>query len=267
MASLAIPTRLPVEHLSASSIKTYLDCPLAWKRRYVDREYEPPNGVMILGGAVGAAEGHADHRQIDTGERPPVEDVLDLYADEWQHRIDSEAVEWRGEKPGELKDSGVAAVQVYEKTIAPTYTPTSVEREFELFFEGVDWTVTGYLDLEEADGAVSDRKVRARKLSPSEANVDVQPGLYLMARRAEGNPAPVFRFHTMVRTKSPYAEIVPTVRTDQQLDALTDRILLIAAEIDWRLEHDAWQGAVPGSWRCSERYCGYWLDCPLGGAR
>src|SRR5690606_12595934 len=121
--------------------------------------------------------------------------------------------------------------------------------------------------LELADGVVADRKVRGRRLSKADADTDLQASMYLLARRSEGEPASRFDFHTMVRTKQPQVEVVPTVRTDAQLDRLTDRILAVAAEIAWRCEYDVWQGAVPGSWWCSERFCGYWHACPMGGAR
>lgn len=264
---LEIPRALPVGHLSVSSVNAYLKCPLKWKRRYIDRDYEPPGGKMILGSSVGAAEAHAYQEQIDTGQRPPTEHVLDLFADEWEDRTSREEIAWESDKPGQLKDDGIAVVKAYDLTIAPSVTATHVEREFTLQLEGVDWSFTGFFDVEQDDGAVADLKVRGRKLSPGDAAVDLQPTAYMLARRAEGNPAPAFRYHTMVRVKQPYAEIVPTVRTDRQLDAFVDRLYGIAAEMHWRLENDVWQGAVPGSWWCSEKFCGYWDSCPLGGAR
>lgn len=265
--TLEIPTKLPLAYLSVSSVNLYLSCPLAWKRRYLDREYEPPNGLMVLGSAVGAAEAHADQAIIDGAERPGIEDVVDSFSDEWDERVEREDVVWRDETPGALKDTGTAVVQAFEQSVAPTYTPVSVEREFEVRFEGCEWAITGYLDMEQDDGVVADRKVKGRRLSLNEAANDIQPTTYLLARRAEGNPAPAFHFHTGVRTKTPYAEVVPTLRTDRQLDNFADRLLLIAAEINWRLENDVWQGAAPGSWKCSEKFCGYWRSCPLGGAR
>ncbi len=267
LAELDIPTRLPVANLSASAVKTYLACPLRWKHRYVDRDYEAPSGQMVLGSSVGAAEGHAYQQQIDDGERPATDVVVDLFADEWEDRIGREEIDWRQSKPGELKDAGVQAVTAYDLLVVPGVDPVSVEREFLLSFDGVEWGFTGFYDLEEADGAVSDLKVKARKLSVVDAATDIQPTAYLLARRAEGNPAPVFRYHTMIRTKQPYAEVVPTVRTDGQLDAFTDRLMMVAAEINWRLEMDVWQGAVPGSWICSANFCGYHATCRFGGAR
>jgi hypothetical protein len=264
---LEIPRVLPVENLSVSSINTYLKCPERWRRRYIDREYEPASGAMILGSAVGAAEGHAYQVQIDGEDRPTTEDVLDLYAAEFDERSDREEIDWGDDKPGEIKDTGVLAVTAYEETVVPIVKPVAVEREFRLHFDGVDWGVTGYLDLEDDNDDVDDLKVRKSKLQPKDADADIQPPMYLLARRAEGKPARRFNFHTMVKTKTPYAEIVPTERTDRQLDSLINRVYQVAAEINWRLETDNWGGAVPGAWWCSERMCGYWAGCPMGGAR
>lgn len=266
-ATLEIPRTLPVEHLSASSIGTYMKCPLRWKRRYVDREYESPSGALILGSAVHAAEGQADSIQIETGERPESTVVQDAFSDEWEDRSQREEVNWGHDKPGGLKDTGIKAITAYDRDIAPAIKPVSVEREIRLQLADVDWGFQGFLDLEEADGAIVDRKVRGTKMSPAVANTELAVAPYMLARRAEGNPASIFRFHTFVKVKQPYVEIVPTTRTDRQLDAFVDRLYGIAAEIAWRMETGVWAGAVPGSWYCGERFCGFWDSCGMGGAR
>jgi RecB family exonuclease len=263
---LEIPRTLPVGNLSVSSITTFVRCPERWRRRYIEREYEPTSGAMLLGSAVGAAEGHAYQLQVGEEPRPSTEDVLELYADEFDLRADREEVDWAGAKAGEVKDVGVQAVKAYETAIVPSVTPVAVEREFQIDFDGVEWGMTGYLDLEDDTGGVCDLKVRKSKLSLADAAVDIQPTTYLLARRAEGNPARGFDFHTMVKTKTPYAEVVTTSRSDRQLDALVARVYRIAAEIQWRLETDNWAGAPPGGWWCSQRMCGYWASCAMGGA-
>lgn len=262
---LAVPTRLPLEHLSVSSVSLLMRCPEKFRRRYIAREYEAPSPAMILGSAVGAAEGHADQCVIAGQERPSSGEVADLFSEEWEERIAREEIEWREEKPGEVKDVGVAVLGVYEQTIVPAIRPVSVERRFLLDFEGVEWKFEGFIDLEEADGAVVDRKVRKRKLAASDAAADLQATAYLLARRAEANPAPAFRFHAMVKTQRPYAEVVPTQRTDQQLDAFVARLYGLAAELQWRLEYDNWSLAPPDAWWCSATTCGYYASCPGGG--
>jgi hypothetical protein len=261
------PAVLPVEHLSVSSLNLLARCPERWRRRYLEREYEPANGKMILGSAVGAAEAQHYSQVIDTGEGYTLEQVQDEFSSEWEDRTEREQIEWGSDNAGELKDSGIASIDAYHTQVAPLIIPTSVERQFSVTWPGVAWDLTGFLDLEESDGTVADLKVRGKKLSRMDADHDLQPASYLYARRAEGNPAPRFDFHTMVRTKRPYAEVVSTGRTDAQLDAFADRVFAAAAEIAWRTEYDVWTGAAPGGWWCSERFCGYWSSCKFGGAR
>ena len=54
-ASLAVPARLPVSHLSHSSLALFWRCPERWRRRYVLRERESVGGPAVIGKAVGAA--------------------------------------------------------------------------------------------------------------------------------------------------------------------------------------------------------------------
>lgn len=267
-AMLELPGGLPVDHLSHSSIALLRKCPERWRRRYMLREYEAPSGAMIVGSSCGAATRINFEQKMASGVDLLEADVLDAYADEWRSlTADADSIEWGSEKPDRLRDLGQAALAEYHKRIAPGVAPVSVERKFTLRFDGVPWTFIGYLDLEEADGAVGDTKAKGRRLAQTDADVDPQASGYLLARRAEGNPATEFRFHTMVRTAKPTAEIIHTNRTDRQLDAFLRRIFNAAAEIHWRATNDVWDGAVPGSWWCSEKWCGYWSSCPMGGAR
>lgn len=265
------PQSIPgVDHLSVSSIRTYLTCPEAWRRRYLEREYEPSSPALILGSAVGHAAGQNYSQKIDSKEDMPEADLLDLYAGEFDYKQDTEEIVWGDVKPGEVKDSGAKVLAVYHTLTAPQVQPISVEREFEMSWEGLDWTFTGALDFEEVDGDVSDIKTKSRSMNQLDADTDFQASMYLVARRAEGNPAKRFGFHQMVKVKNPEAKHVTPVytsRTDTQLDFVEHRVFQVAAEMAWRIESDNWGYAVPGSWKCSERYCGYWSTCPAGGLR
>jgi hypothetical protein len=272
VAVLEAPRTLPgdLRSLSHSSLTTYLKCPLKWKRRYLDGEFEPASGNLIVRSAVGRAESISDQRKIDDGDFLPLADVLDAYSDEWDLKVDQETdrmpIDWDDQKPGDIKDSGTKVLTLYHKVFVPALEPVAVERPFVLHLPGVDFTYRGYLDLETADGLVIDRKVKAKSLTQDEADADVQPTSYLLARRTEGNPAKGFRFDVLKRLKKePKVDLVETGRTEEQLNHFAERILLIAAEIAWRAEYDKWQGAVPGSWWCSAKYCGFHATCPFGG--
>ncbi len=253
------PAVLPVDHLSLSSLRQFQMCPLKWKRQRLDHEYEPPSGKMLLGSSAGAALAQHYGYQLERGEGLSTEAVLDEFAADWETRTRSGEVDWGTDKPGALKDSGAKALADYHARIAPGIVPVSVEREFQLSWSGVEWIVTGFMDLEDADGLVRDYKMTGKRLTRPAADADLQPTTYLAARRAEGNPAAGFMFDTMVRSAKPFAEVIDTARSERQLDLLSDRIFTLAREIAWRTENDCWSGAPPNTWFCGT--CGYAPDC------
>jgi hypothetical protein len=128
--------------------------------------------------------------------------------------------------------------------------PVSIERTFELSWPDFPLLLTGYRDLETADGRIVDYKTGAR-MSAEKAAAELQPTVYLAANRAEGNPATGFEFHSLVTNKTPDAQIVPAPRTEHQLDLLTHRVFSIARSIEFRWLNDVWEGAGPDTaWLC-----------------
>lgn len=250
------PESLPVAYLSVSSLNLYRRCPEAFKRRYIDHEVDQSNGKMLLGGAAGAALNQHYGYVLERGYGLSTDDLLDEYASEWEDRTGREEVLWGTDTAGALKDSGAAALALYHRVIAPGVVPVSVEREIELTWPDAPFHLTGYLDLETADGQVCDFKLTGQRWSQDKADAELQPTVYLAARRAEGNPASGFQYHALVRTKKPSAEIVSTERSERQLDLLTDRVFTIARSIEWRWLNDCWEGAGPDvAWLC--RGCGH----------
>lgn len=258
-AAVEPPDSLPVAYLSVSSLNLYSRCPMAWKRRYIDKVAEAPSGKMVLGGAAGASLAQYYGRRIEAASLS-TDDVVDEFATEWDDRTGREEVIWGSDVAGTLKDTGVAALRLYLAAIAPGIEPVSVEREFELSWPDAPFTLTGYLDLETADGAVCDYKMTGQRWSEDKAAAELQPTVYLAARRAEGDPASGFDYHAMIRTKQPKAEVVPTPRTERQLDLLTHRVFSIARSMQWRWANDCWAGTGPDTaWLC--RSCSYREHC------
>jgi hypothetical protein len=253
------PASLPVERLSVSSLNLFSRCPSAWARRYLLHEIEPPSGRMVLGSAAGAALAQHFGRIIETGVGLSTEELLDEFASGWDGRCGREEVIWGTDSAGALKDSGAAALALYHTTIAPGVIPSTVEREFHMTWPDAPFALVGFIDLETVDGAVVDFKLGAQRMTADKAAAELQPTVYLAARRAEGNPATGFEYHAMARTRKPSAEIVPAPRTERQLDLLTHRVFSIARSMEWRWLNDCWQGTPPDlAWLC--RSCSA-VDC------
>lgn len=255
------PETFPIEHLSVSSLNAYLRCPEQWMRERILKEPSRPNGKMIAGDAAGAAITQHYGRRISGDEGFSTEQLLDEFSKALAYRSEREDVDWQGESPGHIKDTSIGALKVYHQHIAPSVTPLSVEREFELRWDDCPFTLVGRLDLEEADGAVGDEKLSGSRWYQAKADEELQPLIYLGARLAEGWPAPCFRYHTLVRAKTKQtAQIITTTRSARQLDMLTARVFSIARDIERRWLADDWYGVGPDSaWMC--RGCAHASGC------
>ncbi len=263
---------LPVSALSVSSIRKLRKCPEQFRRHYIERERETASGAMMAGSAAGAAANATDHRYIETGEFMPAADVLDLFSDEWEHRSEEEEIDWRKDKPEKVKDCTAKAVGNYLDLLEKLPKPIAVEREARLNYQGVEFVA--YLDREQEDGTIADRKVSGKKPTKGAADDDLQATLYLATRQVEGEdesleqePPTGFQFHRLIRqVESQPVLIDPTTRTDAQLDDALATILGAAQEVEWRTETGNWSYAPDGAWWCSRSSCGFWDRCAGGGA-
>src|SRR5947209_2959682 len=104
-ARIPVPRRLPerydgepLRHLSPSSYSLWVSCPEAWRRRYIKGEKPPPSGSMFLGSRVDDALSAYHRRILEHGDRLAVDQVLDLYREQWQAGLEAEketeGVEW-----------------------------------------------------------------------------------------------------------------------------------------------------------------------------
>ena len=288
------PRKLPVGHLSVSSIALWQKCQIRWKRRYIDNEFEPVSTSALLGSAIGGAERDSWGTQIESGVPLSTPDVLDAFADGWELQVerardsggisrdedDETAARVTRRELARVKDSGARVLPVYHQTVAPTVKPIAVERKFTVYVPDVDWTFEGYLDVETAT-EIPDLKARTRSkgvVSAVEARDDLQATGYLFADRAErrGREYMVetirrFAFHSLVRAARGVAvrpadvRVTPTTRTDAQLDAFLELLYLTAAQIHFALTYDVWAPAPRGAWWCSQSWCGFWETCRFGG--
>jgi hypothetical protein len=272
-APLVVPRRLPLRSdgtrlmtLSASSLALFWGCPERWRRRHLERRREPRSGPMVVGGAVGAAI-TAHYAARLAGERLSRTDADDLLGAEFDDRAAHRLTRFGDDDPALLREQGREALRAYLTTLARDVRPLSVERRFELRFEGAEWSFSGYLDVEDERGPVIDVKLGAKHVSQARADSDPQAGSYLLARLAEGRPAPRFDFHSIRRGPMRSGErclVVPTDRSESQLAAFERRIAQTARQIVRCVETGDWPLASPDAWWCADGQCSFWASCPAG---
>jgi len=206
------------KHISVTQMKMYLRCPLQYKFRYIDGLKIPPVSALTLGKSIHSALEGNYKQKIDSKQDLPTEQVLDLFSDKWEKGA-KETVFEEGEKPGEVKDDGIKLISVYQKQVSPTVEPKLVEKEFELSFKNVEYTLKGYIDLVDTKDVVIDHKTTKRSMSQDDVGSDLQLSCYALAyRSALGAREKELRFDVMVRTKTPKIQQIVTIRTQEDIN-------------------------------------------------
>jgi len=262
-----------LEHLSYSSISSYLLCPRAWRFHYLDQIETPTSPALIFGSAFHETveDWLATRICEDMGDIP----LVDFWQRQWKMQLERNAdrgINWGKDNPEAMNNLGirmfsdpdtVALVDSLQPLVIEEQV--QIERKVTLQVPGVPVPVIGYVDMIEQDGVPCDFKTSARSWSQKQANEQMQPAFYLAALNqfgyplAQDNGGYTFRYYTFIKTKTPKCQIWGTTRTAQDLFWLFG---LIA---------DVWHGIEggvfppnPGTWKCGPRYCDYWDICRGG---
>lgn len=245
-----------LEHLSYSSISSYLLCGHAWRLRYIDKISAPVSTALVFGSAVhGAIEGYLRNGGS----------LQEHWAAAWSTQLErGQQVDWGVETPESLAEEGariLAAKKVQDglAEIAANFAASgSIERRVEMRVPGVEAPIIGYIDIITRDGVPGDFKTAARMWSDSRAEDDLQSLFYLAALNQAGEAVPDWTFRHYVISKTQY----PTMKTFEVRHS--------PGEIVWlfQLVQAAWQGIKadvypmnPSTWKCSPKYCEYWDRC------
>lgn len=261
------PVGLP-DHLSATQIGMFQRCPEQYRRRYVLGEKERPGAALIWGAADHAAHEQNFRQKITSGVDVDVDVVEGAFAEKFDREVEffGDEIEWGGDKPGELKDAGVALVAAYHRQVSPKVQPTAVEREFEIAVPGVAVPVIGRMDLETEFPAI-ERKTSRQSTKKVKPSWRIQGLLYQLVEKR-----PV-AWHVSVKTKTPavitpeevpalsLAVSEPTLRATENLVRSTARTI----QVFWREfgPEQPWPGAISHEWACD--WCAYRGRCAWWG--
>lgn len=266
---MALPLKKQTEqaHIySASQINMYLGCPAQYEFRYLDGLKKPPTSSMAQGRAYHTGIATNYEQKIASHEDLPVADVQDAYAT----ALDAEAVEidwFKDEKSkgidtvkGDLKDTGVQMIEVYQADMAPKIQPAEVEAKVSIEFDNVPYTFVGYIDLLDDKKLLHDHKL-TKKTPSKDAKTEqyivaprdmIQGAIYLMARpEATG-----ITFDYSVTLKTPKIVQVPADITKKD----TSFVLGLTALLDDAIHKGVFY-PNRNHFMCSRRQCGYWSEC------
>ena len=251
--------RIVIDHLSYSSISTYLLCPRSWRYRYIDKVEAPVSPALVFGSAF--------HDALETYIKNRETPLAHHWTHAWSSQLEQrETISWDKE-PYTYEDLGTAMFSNADTvSVIDAIQPLRVndypviEERVELKVPGVPVPVIGFVDIIEEDGVPGDFKTSARSWTQKRANDELQPTFYLAALNQLGfelNPDLMFRYYVFVKNaKKPQLQIWETQRT--------------AADMFWMFGtvREVWQGIErhvfppnPTTWKCSPKWCEYWDGC------
>lgn len=219
-----------IDHLSASSISKFLECPESWRLKYIKGEPDIPNIYAIWGTAHHAAIHKNMKQKVESKEDCSTMEVLNEFEDTLEEEIALAGpdLQWRKETYANVRNIGVKLVSCYHKTIAPTIEPIRAEEEFNFVDEILPVPIKGIIDIE-TQTKVIDLKTSSRRVLHPKDEWTVQGHIYQLV-----SLKPV-DWHICVKAQAPYVLCPPetwTLRMDLDMRAQGVRLMFIKDVIE-----------------------------------
>jgi hypothetical protein len=244
-----------IEHLSYSSITTYLNCAANWKFKYIDQlpTYSTPE--LVLGTAVhNAVEAYL----LGQG------DLITVYPQAWEkaQERDKDKIFWGTDTPEQTYNEGVRLLS--HATVANGIksmnggTAPQIETKVELRVPSVPVPIIGYIDVITADGIPGDFKTSRASWNQAKAQDSIQTLFYLAALNQAGvkNHQWKFRHYVIVKTKTPQFQVLEHTHKPAELFWLFSMISNI-----WKAIQSEVYPENPTTWLCSPEYCDFYKSC------
>lgn len=246
-----IPTRL-----SPSQANTYLKCGVQWEFRYIEGLKIPPGGAMIRGRALDEASNIHYLAVAKSQQGLSSQEFVQLAVDAHSREVRDGA---RLDMP-EQQSRDIVAIgsNGYYQRIASQVQPRS-EQDVQ---KRVEWVspngvpIVGIIDLviiSPSAAMILDTKFKGK--FPSQADVDnsLQLTTYSMMEQVPMTSLGIVKPSGETKIMSHTNDKYDYVRTDGRYLRIWENIQAGRAI-----------PAIPGTWYCSEKWCGYWSICPYG---
>jgi hypothetical protein len=256
------------KHISFSQLNMFLRCGEQYRRRYIEGHIIPPAGKMIRGKCCHKAEADNFKNKIEQQEFLSTEAVIDLFVTEWdasEHQIGWTEEELDGQSPkkaaGQMKDSGVRLVKVFNDEQLALCDPAKIEDEFTIEFEGGYLPLNGFIDRIDRGEIVAEEKFVGKSPIKDEIQIDVQMTNYDLGYRAKyGKPPHSLTKQWAVDLKTPKTVIQTCLpRTDDIINRYLNRLEVFMKA----LETGTFLPAANDAWCCSPKWCGYYQTCKM----
>lgn len=268
-------------HVSFSEIQMFTRCQYQWYYRYALGKKRAPAVAMIVGTSVHTSAEANLMAKLQRGELLTCDEAMALARDtltiKWEEEEPTLDEEDAGRDPkavkGEAIDKAVRLAKLHAVELAPQIEPTAVEQKFRIEVADAPHDIVGTIDVKERvklspkapplpnSIGIRDLKTTGKSPSADDAERDLQLSVYALAIVASDGRVPdVLRKDFLVNNKTPKLVVLETKRDAADLTNLMERI---------RVAIRAMQSGIyiptdPGNWWCSDKWCGYYDECPFG---
>ena len=237
---------LELDHISPSSISTYLDSPLRWRQHYIEGVRDTYGFALHRGIVVHSVlERYFTHLLHGIELEIPLYEALPAWVEGAWHK---EYADHNAAFESTDKDliEVISLVQSYIDMIGESVKPVAIEAPFalDLPYAKKLTKMIGRIDLiGEIDGklVVIDFKTSGRKKSLSDVRHDPQAIIYGMAMRKEGVEGKVpFRYDQMIFKSKPEIAILERTVFPEEMDRFEELFLKpFIKTLEWQVEEDA----------------------------
>ncbi|MCL4473533.1 MAG: PD-(D/E)XK nuclease family protein [Actinobacteria bacterium] len=250
------PESYVLEHVSPSQLNMWMRCQKQWRFRYIDGLIIPTAAQLLLGSAYHSGLEFNYTNKIESKEDMPADEVIGAFADKFEARADSEEIDWRDSKPGEVLDRGVALTRCHMQTRAPEIQPVEVETRKSITLpSGIE--LLAILDLKDDRGIIRDHKTGKRKKSQGDLDKDTQATANLIV----DPDATGFGWETAItNSKGADCQFLETSRSQAEKDWYLANIEATIKQIQSAIQTGIFVGNTNG-WHCGPDFCGWFNIC------
>ena len=250
---MKLGNRLPIETLSATSLAKAVQCPEAWRQRYILR-YPESFGVERFVGEVDHTTYENYFSEKMKGQPWSLPLLESAFEYNWHTTLEKYDPQWK-EDPEQLMERSRKMIQTYFET-AQEIEPVAVEQKFEETIPGVSIPVIGYLDLE-TRAKVIERKTSKSKLSSPKPTWKFQARVYQLVNRKP------IEWHVVTKQATPQivTGIIQNVQNPDDTVRLIQQVVHTLDDYYTRYgPNNPWPTiGVMHEWACS--YCAHRKTC------
>lgn len=264
-------TTLPAQegerpHISHSQLNMFCRCGEQYRRRYIEGERLPPGIALVRGSSFHKAAAHNFEQKKASRVDLSADELKEFAVDAFDIAVEKDGIALTDEERSagvsmtlaRARQSTAELVQLHREWQAPDYQPVLVEHSVRIPVNA-SHDLLGIVDLLDDKHRVVDFKTAGRKQSQADVDATTQLTVYAATvTYATGTAPSELRFDVVVDKSKPERQVLTTTRCKADVQALSQRIATVADAIT----RGVFPPSLPGQWWCSQRFCGYYRDCP-----